>query len=333
MTIVTRRKLIRIFATLALYRGQRAPPQVMGISPGAPGLSAPDDATRQTGGLPRSAKDRSTPSFPGVDRDYHGYLLHEMTVDSCTAYVVEPENSLPGKPWIWRTMFWDAFPAVDVAILRAGFHLAFIDVGNTFGCPDAMRHFDVFYRFLTADYSLYAKPALEGLSRGGLYVYRWAYANSGRVGCIYGDAPVCDLKSWPGGKGKGIGSPDDWREAIKAYHFTDEQEMLDFRGNPVDILDPIAAEHIPILHVCGDSDTVVPEDENTDIVRKRYMALGGEFALIVKQGCGHHPHGLSDPSPIVNFILAHSSEGETARLALTIAPKPGSILKLAIGQW
>jgi hypothetical protein len=196
-----------------------------------------------------------------------------------------------------------------------------------------MKHFDTFYAVMTTQYGLSPKPALEGLSRGGLYAYRWAYVNTGKVGCIYGDAPVCDMKSWPGGKGKGEGSPHDWQEAIKDYHFADEQEMMDFKGNPIDILAPIAAANIPIIHVCGDADTVVPESENTDIVRKRYLALGGEFALIVKLGCDHHPHGLADPSPVVNFILAHCTEGEAAQKALTIAPKPGSILKLAKGQW
>lgn len=230
-------------------------------------------------------------------------------------------------------MFWDAFPAVDLALLEAGFHVAFIDVGNTFGAPEPMKHFDVFYATITRQFNLAPKPALEGLSRGGLYAYRWAYVNTDKVGCIYGDAPVCDMKSWPGGKGKGTGSPGDWKQAIEAYHFANEQEMLDFTGNPIDILAPIAAAHIPILHVCGDADRGVPMEENTDIVRKRYMALGGDFALIVKQGCDHHPHGLKDPAPIVNFILAHSAEGRTAKKAASAAPKPGSVLLLPRGKW
>lgn len=196
-----------------------------------------------------------------------------------------------------------------------------------------MKHFDVFYSVMTKKYSLSAKPALEGLSRGGLYAYRWAYVNTDKVSCIYGDAPVCDMKSWPGGKGKGKGSPEDWQEAIQDYHFSSEKEMMNFKGNPIDILRPIAAAHIPIIHVCGDADPVVPKSENTDIVRKRYMALGGDFVLIVKQGCGHHPHGLPDPSPLVSFVLAHTTHGEIAQEALMKAPKPGSIIELAPAQW
>jgi len=277
--------------------------------------------------------DQSAPADPNAPQDYHGYVLHPLLIDSCKGLIVEPKKPLPGRPWVWRTMFWDAFPAADIALLQAGFHVAFLDVGNTFGCPEAMKHFDVFYAAVTKQYSLSAKPALEGLSRGGLYAYRWAYVNTDKVGCIYGDAPVCDMKSWPGGKGTGTGSPDDWKEAIKLYGFTDEQQMIDFKGNPIDILAPIAAAHIPILHVCGDADTAVPESENTDIVRRRYMALGGHFVLIVKQGCEHHPHGLKDQTPIVNFITAYCAHGKAARKASSVVLKAGTVTELAPGQW
>jgi len=32
------------------------------------------------------------------------------------------------------------------------------------------------------------------------------------------------------------------------------------------------------------------------------VALGGEIELIAKSGIGHHPHGLEDSTPIVEFI-------------------------------
>jgi len=277
-------------------------------------------------------------SFAGGESagsDYHGYALKNFIVDNCYAHLVRPDQPLAGNLWVWRTMFWDQFPGVDLALLKAGFHLAFINVGNTFGCPDAMKHFDAFYTTMTSEYGLSHKPALEGLSRGGLYAYRWAYVNTDKVGCIYGDAPVCDMKSWPGGKGKGKGRGDaaSWQEAICDYHFSGEVEMMAFKGNPIDTLAPIARAHIPILHVCGDADNVVPKDENTDIVRSRYMATGGSFTLIVKEGCGHHPHGLANSKPIVDFIVANCGHGKAAKDARSQAPKPGSITMLASGQW
>ena len=70
------------------------------------------------------------------------------------------------------------------------------------------------------------------MSRGGLFIYNWGSANTDRVACIYADAPVCDLRSWPGGKGKGKGSKPDWEEHLKAFEIT-EETVNDFRGMPV----------------------------------------------------------------------------------------------------
>jgi pimeloyl-ACP methyl ester carboxylesterase len=85
----------------------------------------------------------------------------------------------------------------------------------------------------------------------------------------------------------------------------DEAQALAWRGNPIDLLAPLARAHLPILHVVGDADDVVPVDENTAVLAARYQALGGHVEVLVKKGVGHHPHGLPDPAPIVDYILAH----------------------------
>ena len=51
----------------------------------------------------------------------------------------------------------------------------------------------------------------------------------------------------------------------------------------------------------------VPWDENTGVLAERYRKLGGNITLIPKPGVGHHPHGLTDPAPIVEFIVKHIS--------------------------
>jgi pimeloyl-ACP methyl ester carboxylesterase len=173
---------------------------------------------------------------------------------------------------------------------------------DTFGSPDTMARWAQLYEALTRDHGFSRRPVLLGMSRGGLYVYRWAAAHPDEVGLIYGDAPVCDVKSWPGGKGKGKGSARDWGLFRRVYGL-DEQEALKWQGNPIDILAPIAKAHIPIIHVVGDADDVVPMQENTLILKQRYEALGEHMELIVKHGAGHHPHSLADPKPIVDYIL------------------------------
>jgi hypothetical protein len=57
--------------------------------------------------------------------------------------------------------------------------------------------------------------------------------------------------------------------------------------------------------VYGENDAVVPYSENGKILKDYYIAHGKSSILKVigKPDCGHHPHGLSDPQPIVDFIL------------------------------
>lgn len=243
--------------------------------------------------------------FPGKKTQWNGFDRYDFSVDGRNCLVVVPKQYAPAKPWIWRTEFFGHEPQGDLALLEKGFYAAYIDVQNMYGSPTAMRHMDAFYDVLTGKYGLSKKTVLEGFSRGGLFAFNWAARHPDRVACIYVDAPVCDFKSWPGGKGKGVGGAGDWQNLLKIYGLT-ESEAMAYRGNPVDNLAPLAKAHIPLLHIVGDADDVVPLAENTAVVEKRYKALGGPIQVIVKPGVGHHPHSLVDPAPIVEFVLKHT---------------------------
>jgi len=144
---------------------------------------------------------------------------------------------------------------------------------------------------------------MEGFSRGGIYVYNWAAQNPGKVACVYVDAPVLDVKSWPGGKGSSKGSAADWSTFKKDYGYTSDSAALTFTGNPIDKVVQIVSGGYPILHVVGDADDVVPVNENTAIFEQKVQALGRHMKVIHKPGVGHHPHSLANPTPIVEFIL------------------------------
>jgi len=254
------------------------------------------------------AKPAAALSWPGERLDtWRGFRRHVFTVDGCSCWVVEPKQPLPGNPWTWCMEFPDAFTERTGVpqLLEKGFHHVHIQVGNTFGSPAALKHFDAFYRAI-AEKGLAAKGALIGISRGGLYAYNWAAQNPDKVTCIYGDAPVCDFKSWPGGKGKGKGSKGDWAAVLQCYGFKNETEAVNYTLNAVDNLAPLAKAGIPLIHVVGDADDVVPVGENTAIVESRYKKLGGKISVLHKPGVGHHPHGLDDPTPLVSFILQKS---------------------------
>lgn len=249
--------------------------------------------------------------------EWQGYEKRDVVVDGRNGFLIIPKQPAPGKPWIWRTEFFGHEPQADLALLEKGFHAVYLDVQNMYGSPIAMGHMDAMYQYVTREIGLSPKTVLEGFSRGGLFSLNWAARNPDKVACVYNDAPVCDFKSWPGGKGKSKGSPGDWDRLKQQYGFGSDQEALAYKLNPVDNLAPLAKARVPLLHVCGETDDVVPIDENTRLIEQRYRQLGGPITVISKPNCNHHPHSLRDPTRIVNFVLTHTGFAEQIREPLT----------------
>lgn len=240
-----------------------------------------------------------------ISNTWNGFEIIEFKFDGVDAKIVFPNQANQAKNWIWRTQFWGHEPQTDIALLNKGFHLVYVDVVDLYGNKVAINRLNAFYAFLIKNFGLNKKTVLEGMSRGGLDAYNWASENTDKVFCIYADAPVCDIKSWPGGLGKGEGSKNDWLKCLQAYNLT-ELTVKDFKDIPINNCVKLAKAKIPLITVCGDADTVVPIDENTNKLAEVYRAAGGKIELIVKKGIGHHPHSLKDPMPIVDFILKNT---------------------------
>jgi lysophospholipase L1-like esterase/pimeloyl-ACP methyl ester carboxylesterase len=268
------------------------------------------DAEREAAAVATRLKALEEIRLPGKVSRWSGFDRHDFEVDGKSVLVVTPKTVAPGRPWCWHGEFFGHKPAPDIALLERGFHIVYMGVPDMLGSPQAVAHWNAFYKELTEKYGFAKKAALVGLSRGGLYCYNWAAANPDKVACIYGDAPVCDFKSWPGAFGKGKRSDRDWQLVLERYGFKNDDEAKAYPKNPVDNLAPLAAAKVPLLHVYGDADEVVPWDENTGIVAERYKKLGGHITLIAKPGVKHHPHGLDDSTPIVKFIWDNTATKE-----------------------
>ena len=236
---------------------------------------------------------------------WHGFEKESFSIEGRNAYVVKPVHSLPGNPWVWRAYFPDWHYEMDSILISRGFHIAFIDCSDMYGSPAAMQIWESFYRYLVNHYSFAKKSVLEGVSRGGLYIYAWAKRNPEKVSCIYAEAPVLDIKSWPGGKGNGAGSPEDWKKCLSSYSFT-EEEALNFNDNPIDSIEALAAYKIPIVHVVCASDSVVPVAENTSIFAAKYRKLGGIIMVDSMNNnislMGHH-FNIDHPEHYADFII------------------------------
>ncbi|MAT45838.1 MAG: hypothetical protein CMO35_00225 [Verrucomicrobiaceae bacterium] len=215
--------------------------------------------------------------------------------------LVKPKTPAKGNPWIWRARFWGHQPALDLQLLGKGFHLTYCEVGGLFGAPRAVERWNKFHA-LAVQQGLSSRPVLEGMSRGGLIIVNWASANPDKVTAIYGDNPVCNFNSWPGGK-NGKFSKKDWQRCLKAYGLsaaaaTDHPQPL----SPA-TLKPLAEKKVPIALVLGLADMVVPAGENGEALARNYESLGGPLKIWRKPGKGHHPHGLHPPDELTAWLL------------------------------
>lgn len=245
----------------------------------------------------------------GQNNLWKGFEKVKLTIDGHEAYYVKPAHPLPGNPWVWRASFPDWHTEIDSILLTKGFYVAFINVDNQYGSPQSLQAWDKFYAYLTVKQAFAPKVALEAVSRGGLYAYGWAKRNPDKVSCVYAETPVCDFKSWPGGKGKGPGDVKAWAELKQVYHFTEEQALA-YNDNPIDNLEGLASFRVPVLHTIGLDDKLAPPNENTYLFAQKYLALGGPVSIHpITQGPmelqGHH-FNIDRPGYYADFIFNNS---------------------------
>lgn len=231
------------------------------------------------------------------------------------AQIIFPKKGLPDKQWLWRARFPDYHTEVDSILLTKGFHVIYVDTDNQFGSPKAVNTWNHFYDYVLKTYKLTPKVALHGHSRGGLFIYNWAKENPEKVACIYGDAVVCDFKSWPGGFGTSEGGKKEWDKVKVEYGFDNDLEAVTYNNNPIDKLEALAKEKVPILHTISLKDSVVPPEENSLLLVNNYIRLGGIATIMpcnsgVQKSYGHH-YKIDDLNIVVDFIVANSTKKDS----------------------
>ena len=108
---------------------------------------------------------------------------------------------------------------------------------------------------------------------------------------------MCDLNSFPG-----------LQNACGAYGLTEEQLASELtRHNPIDRIEALARARVPIYHIHGDSDGVVPIETNSGELAKRYRLLGGVMTVRVVKGQGHNMWpGWFQSQELVDFVIAQA---------------------------
>ncbi len=278
-------------------------------------------------GMPESAfgedagKGKATPK-PSKALPIAGEVF---SVEGHTAFLMLPSQMAVGRgtPWVWYAPTLGGLPGAEEKwmfrkFLDAGMAVGGIDVGESYGNPAGRALFTAFYQELVRQRGLSKTPCLLARSRGGLMHYNWAVENPACVACVAGIYPVCDLRSYPGAK-----------TAAKAYGMTEAQlEAHLAEHNPVDRIEALAQARVPIYHLHGDSDRVVPLERNSGLLAQRYHQLGGVMTLNEIKGQGHNMWpGWFECQELVDFVIAHGCKGGSNRVD---AAKPETALPAAL---
>ncbi len=266
-----------------------------------------DNPQNPSDAVPRISKGNKSLPLTGEAFKFNG----------CEAFAILPSGAKADTPWVWYAPTLRGLPGkaevwMFQRFLDAGIAIAGIDVGESYGSPQGREIYSDFYNYLVLTRNFSKKPCLLARSRGGLMLYSWAVENPQSIAGIAGIYPVCNIASYPG-----------IVRACAAYGLTADQLKSDLKNyNPIDRLGPLAKANVPIFHIHGDEDKVVPLKENSAMLAERYVELGGTMTLEVVEGQGHNMwSGWFQSEELVEFVV------DNARRAVNAHPCPAATLK------
>lgn len=234
------------------------------------------------------------------------FKCESLQFEGHEAIIVYPEEGSVNGCLAIKTEYWEAFPeAIEIPLLKNGFHLCYIKNDNRWGVNADLDRKARFIRFVQEKCGLNNKCVLVGMSCGGLIAIKLAARYPELVSCLYLDAPVVNYMSCPCGFGIGNALSADNSEILNALGMKSISELLAYREMPLDKLPELVEKKIPVVIVAGDSDQVVPYCENGIFVEEAYKDAGLDIEVYMKPGCDHHPHGLSEPEAVLKFIQKH----------------------------
>jgi len=237
--------------------------------------------------------------------DFSDFRRFNFTFNGRDAVLVTPDKAIATPKWLLKTEYFSAYSAVEVEMLKRGWHVAYLANRNRWGLDEDIDDKKAFADYLHKRYNLYTKCVPVGLSAGGLHAIKLAAKHPEMVSALYLDAPVLNLLSILNFSGSCPGNESFKEEVLNALNLT-LSELISYREHPLDKLPALVANRIPVILVYGVADKVCPFHENGALLVKAYEGKGIALEVYGKEGCDHHPHGLDDPAPIINFILHHA---------------------------
>ena len=200
---------------------------------------------------------------------WNGFKRLDFQFEDRDCILICPDNACEGKKWLYKTEYFDAFPEMEIEMLKKGYHVAHMKNISRM-CPESDTDARPrFCEFLSREFGLNKKCALVGMSCGGMQAVYFTAKYPEFVACAYIDAPVMNYLSWPFALGEG--QSDASAEFIQNMGLT-LSEMLSFRNHPIDQKQKLLESGVPIFLVSGDSDKTVPFCENGQLLWDYYKS-------------------------------------------------------------
>jgi len=239
--------------------------------------------------------------------NWFGYNLEHKEIFGRDAVIVYPKEGTENGKWALKTEYFGAFPDTEIKLLEKGYHIAHIATKTRWYIHEDNKAKAALAEYMHTKLGLSRRCAIVGMSCGGMQGIYFGAVYPEYVSCMYLDAPVVNLLSVVFGLGRTSASKD--LEFFKRQFIEDTNmtlaDLISYREHPLDYIPKLVQHRIPVVLVSGDSDTVVNFEENGLFLKEAYEKEGIPLEVYIKEGADHHPHGLSDNSPIVEFILRY----------------------------
>lgn len=255
----------------------------------------------------------------------HSQIRTNFALNGQSAFIIEPTNAAAGNPWISYAPSVGSLPSWTGAgeeawmfneYLDAGIAIAGVYSGDLSGNPTQRAGYSALYNELVFNQGYSEKFSFHVRSRGGLLALNWAADDPSKVAAIGGIFPVSNLLSFPG-----AGTAAN-HYGLSISELTQNSALY----NPIDRLAGLVANDVKIHYIHGDNDTVVPLNDNSQLLKDRYDALGGDMTLQVIPGGGHDFSSFWwNNRELTDFMI-----DETLTAAI---PEPSSITLLGFGSF
>ncbi len=223
------------------------------------------------------------------DKLFHGFKCEEFDFEDTIGYVVTPDSNSNNRI-AFKTEYWNAFPELEIELLKRGFHLVHVKnetrLANRNNCDMKAR----FIQYVSEKYNLDCKCVLVGMSCGGAQAVNFAAYYPELVSCLVIDAPVLNFLDFPGKYNKYEKIWDE--EFTRAYPNIKRSDIFTLEENPINNVPKLIEKRFPVIMLYGTEDMTVDYFSNGKLLEEAYSECSELLTVIPRNSQGHHPHGL-----------------------------------------